>query len=592
MAGTVVLAAVALSVLAAPAGANALTVPGVATVDVRLPDASSLATPDVGPATTPPPPTDVAGAVGDVVTTATGVVNQAAGTATGVVDQAAGGATGALGQTPNPSAPAVNAPRVGVQPSPAAAPTRDNAGRAGTGSGADTHATPRDGAQDAPTSAGASPQRATGTTPRGARRTAVKRRAAARHTHRAHTTPSARAQNSSSTASTHNARRRPKPAATSDHRHGAFHSVAQSIDKVIANLPDWSRPIIAVLLALVLVLAARALLTGRRARRLGRAHQALTADVEVLQAALVPGLAGQIGATDISVAYRPADGLASGGDFYDAFALNDDRTAIILGDVSGHDRSAIARASAVRHKLRAYLELGLAPRAVLHAAGEALASDSSDGEFATAVVAIHDGRDGTLTYACAGHPSPILTGRAAHEPVVVSSSAALGWGLPTGRRQTTVVLAEGDRAWFFTDGLIEARADRAFLEREGLERIIGAHDTMGSAADLLAAVNAAASAAPDDLAALAIRSRAQTAPTSRRVEEVEFDAGEVTGKAPARFLSACGASADAIEEIAELADAAVAESGRVVMRVHLDDRGGALHTSLEPSPAQTAAPIS
>src|SRR5436853_598397 len=83
-------------------------------------------------------------------------------------------------------------------------------------------------------------------------------------------------------------------------------------------------------------LGARALLTGRRARRLGRAHQALTADVEVLQAALVPGLAGQIGATDISVAYRPADGLASGGDFYDAFALDDDRTAIILGDVSGH----------------------------------------------------------------------------------------------------------------------------------------------------------------------------------------------------------------------------------------------------------------
>ena len=74
------------------------------------------------------------------------------------------------------------------------------------------------------------------------------------------------------------------------------------------------------------------------------------------------------------------------------------------------------------------------------------------------------------------------TGRAAHEPVVVSSSAALGWGLPTGRRQTSVVLAEGDRAWFFTDGLIEARADRAFLEREGLERIIGARMGTGGSA--------------------------------------------------------------------------------------------------------------
>jgi len=174
----------------------------------------------------------------------------------------------------------------------------------------------------------------------------------------------------------------------------------------------------------------RALINGRRARHF-HAHLAkerekneiLAAENLVYQRALVPALPEQVNGLAVSAHYRPADMSGAGGDFYDVFALDRNRVAIILGDVSGHDRSAVDRANTIRHSLRTHLWDDHEPRTVLKKAGAALARDETlDGDFATAVVAVHDLAAGTLTYACAGHPAPVLIGAAAHEPVSVCSS--------------------------------------------------------------------------------------------------------------------------------------------------------------------------
>ena len=70
-------------------------------------------------------------------------------------------------------------------------------------------------------------------------------------------------------------------------------------------------------------------------------------------------------------------------------------------------------------------------------------TEEAEGEFVTVVAALHDSDAGTLTYATAGHPPPIVCGPAAHEPITVASSPPLGLGLPTGRRQTTISLPPG-----------------------------------------------------------------------------------------------------------------------------------------------------
>jgi serine phosphatase RsbU (regulator of sigma subunit) len=111
-------------------------------------------------------------------------------------------------------------------------------------------------------------------------------------------------------------------------------------------------------------------LAARRARRLEDQRATLLRDVDVMQAALVPEVPASLGGLAVSVAYRPAEGPAAGGDFYDLFIPAPGKVAIILGDVAGHGHEALIQAALTRYTLRAYIQAGLEPRAALALAGE------------------------------------------------------------------------------------------------------------------------------------------------------------------------------------------------------------------------------
>src|SRR5207253_161830 len=83
-------------------------------------------------------------------------------------------------------------------------------------------------------------------------------------------------------------------------------------------------------------------LSPRRARRLESQKEELLGDVGLLQRALLPEVPERIGPLATSVAYRPADGPAAGGDFYDVFEIEGGKIGVIVGDVCGHGRQALA----------------------------------------------------------------------------------------------------------------------------------------------------------------------------------------------------------------------------------------------------------
>ena len=168
---------------------------------------------------------------------------------------------------------------------------------------------------------------------------------------------------------------------------------------------------------------ARAGLTLLRNRRLARQRRELLGRSGCSRPRCCPRCRDGSARSRASVAYRPAEGPGAGGDFYDVFPLAGGKTAVVIGDVSGHGRDALGRTALSRYTLRAYIEAGLEPREALQIAGSVLAG-KLEGDFITALIAIHDAGAGTLTYSTAGHPPPIVVSSARFVPVLAATRAA------------------------------------------------------------------------------------------------------------------------------------------------------------------------
>ena len=337
---------------------------------------------------------------------------------------------------------------------------------------------------------------------------------------------------------------------------------AGPITEFVEVVPEPLRSLLTMLAVLSLVSLAGFMGVSSRARRIERRRRNLSADVGLLQSALLPELPAHVGPVEISAAYRPSDGPAAGGDFYDAFALDGHRTCVLVGDVAGHGRDALPLTAAVRFTVRAHLEAGASPRKALALAGRALEGQLR-GRLVTVVAAVYDARTGELTYACAGHPAPVLPGV---DPLrEVAGSPPFGAGAPTGRRSTVIGLQPGSVVCFHTDGLFDVRVRGGRLGPEGLaEAIEGAE----SAADVLARVTKGSMSQPDDMAAVMLRIPARAAaPRTARREILEVDADELAGPRPRRFLAALGVPRAEAEQMLAFAAERVATDGTTLMTV-------------------------
>jgi PAS domain S-box-containing protein len=207
---------------------------------------------------------------------------------------------------------------------------------------------------------------------------------------------------------------------------------------------------------LVSVAETLAELAGQALER-ARLYEAEYAAARQLQQALLPRLPAELPGAGIGASYRPANQSQEvGGDWYDVFELPGGRIGCAAGDVVGHDLAAAAAMGRLQLLLRYAARGGAQPAAVLAALDQAC-PDLSGTDFATVVYAEYDPAGSTLTYACAGHPPPLLADGDAVTYLDGGRSAALGVGEPHG--QATVTVQPGARLVLYTDGLIERRAE-------------------------------------------------------------------------------------------------------------------------------------
>jgi hypothetical protein len=348
-------------------------------------------------------------------------------------------------------------------------------------------------------------------------------------------------------------------------------TVVRTVRRAVEVVPGFLWALIAGLGALSLLATGASSFLAGRARRLARQRESLLQDVGLLQAALLPDAPAQIpGAAAASVAYRAATSGPPGGDFYDVFALDEERLGLIVGRVSATGRRALGVTALIRHILRAYLEGGLQPRNALQVGAEVLERHLGP-DYACATVAVYDRATSRLTYAGAGMPAPIVLGSAAFEPATACAAPPIGMGVATGTRQTTVLLPAGAAACLYTDGLVDARVDGG---RYGYRRAWHALETLEADADaevLLDRVAAEADTSVDDIAVVLLRVGrdvpASASRGERRLEELELGRRELDGERPGLFLRDCGVPTSVIPEAVEDLRETATRLGGAVLRV-------------------------
>jgi serine phosphatase RsbU (regulator of sigma subunit) len=180
-----------------------------------------------------------------------------------------------------------------------------------------------------------------------------------------------------------------------------------------------------------------------------------------LQRSLLPDRLPDIGGYQLAARYLPASSRVEvGGDWYDAFLLDDGTIAAAVGDVAGHGIEAAAVMAQLRAGLRAYILEGHDPAlclSLLSRLAEATEGDS-DPVLATACLALIDPVSGACRIASAGHLPPAV--RDAGGTVHFLTGPG---GPPLG--VAPIEALEVDSAWLepgsalvlFTDGLVEER---------------------------------------------------------------------------------------------------------------------------------------
>jgi phosphoserine phosphatase RsbU/P len=202
-----------------------------------------------------------------------------------------------------------------------------------------------------------------------------------------------------------------------------------------------------------------------------------------LQRSMLSGALPSADGFELDVLYRPAErGMEVGGDWYDAFWLDDGRTvALVVGDVVGHGVEAAATMGQLRSAVRGLVSTGLTPAALLERLDE-YSWRHEVGKMCTLIYAELSLPTRTLRFASAGHPPPLLA--------VPGEEPRFAWGgrstpLETysdegGRADASETLPPGGLVLLYTDGLVEQRSRPMDDGLEHLRGVVADHSGAGS----------------------------------------------------------------------------------------------------------------
>jgi sigma-B regulation protein RsbU (phosphoserine phosphatase) len=146
--------------------------------------------------------------------------------------------------------------------------------------------------------------------------------------------------------------------------------------------------------------------------------------------------------------------LSVGGDYFDVFPLDNNRTAFLIADVSGKGLGAALLTTMLQGALSA-MTLGTDPARVFNHVNRFLCDHAEVGRYATMFFGILDD-DGHLEFINAGHPSPFLIRHGTAEEPFSEGSYPVGLVPEAEYTTARLKLEPGDTLVLFSDGVTEA----------------------------------------------------------------------------------------------------------------------------------------
>lgn len=193
-----------------------------------------------------------------------------------------------------------------------------------------------------------------------------------------------------------------------------------------------------------------------------------------LQASLLPHQLPAIPGVEVAVRYwANGEGVEVGGDFYDLFPLADEAWAVVIGDVCGTGPTAAGVTGLARHTIADAAWHGDDHATVLASLNAAMRRRHAESSCTALYGTLQSASAGmSFTFACAGHPLPIIARADGSAASLGSHGTLLGLFDEITTTTTTTSLEAGDTIVLYTDGATDVAPPHG-LTTEELVRLVG-----------------------------------------------------------------------------------------------------------------------
>jgi phosphoserine phosphatase RsbU/P len=210
-------------------------------------------------------------------------------------------------------------------------------------------------------------------------------------------------------------------------------------------------------------------------RRANRKLEQELEEAKEIQRALLPAELPHIDGIELVVSWQPA--RAVGGDYFDVLKFGDSHTGICIADVAGKGMAAALLMSNVQAVLKSFASKTIAPGELCARVNSVVCENIVRNRFISCFYALLDMRQGKVSYANAGHYSPMLArdGRCLR---LTEGGPVLGVFPEQSYQQHEIQLRSGDCMVLFTDGVTEAcnAAGEEFGEVRLQELLMAGHE--------------------------------------------------------------------------------------------------------------------